>query len=299
MARGARLLRPVRRGAIHLLRAVRPRLVAAATRQPRAARASPCRCRRVGRSSADAPSPVAIDLCKNDPVRAAMRAAPRPASSSAVGARPRLRIACGACFGTWAAFQSKIPSSRRSRSMTLWAAVWSMRSVPSAWQQGRVYVADPRGALDLELSAGRRTKRAVARPRTVAGRIRLMNVLFVRLARVGALLALCVVMLGAWVRLTDAGLGCPDWPGCYGRLVVPDAATAARRARQRVHAPARGRQGVARDDPSLSREHARPHLRRARGDRVAQSPRSRTADASTARARRPRRFFRACSACGP
>jgi cytochrome c oxidase assembly protein subunit 15 len=48
-----------------------------------------------------------------------------------------------------------------------------------------------------------------------------MNLLFVRLARFGALLALVVVMLGAWVRLTDAGLGCPDWPGCYGRLVVP------------------------------------------------------------------------------
>jgi len=29
-------------------------------------------------------------------------------------------------------------------------------------------------------------------------------------------LAACVVVLGAWVRLTDAGLGCPDWPGCYG-----------------------------------------------------------------------------------
>jgi cytochrome c oxidase assembly protein subunit 15 len=54
-----------------------------------------------------------------------------------------------------------------------------------------------------------------------------MNVLFVRLARVGAVLALAVVMLGAWVRLTDAGLGCPDWPGCYGRLVVPGAATPA------------------------------------------------------------------------
>jgi cytochrome c oxidase assembly protein subunit 15 len=53
-----------------------------------------------------------------------------------------------------------------------------------------------------------------------------MNVWFVRLARAGALLALTVVMLGAWVRLTDAGLGCPDWPGCYGRLVVPQAATA-------------------------------------------------------------------------
>jgi heme a synthase len=54
-----------------------------------------------------------------------------------------------------------------------------------------------------------------------------MNKLFVRLARLGTLLALAVVMLGAWVRLTDAGLGCPDWPGCYGRLVVPDQATPA------------------------------------------------------------------------
>jgi cytochrome c oxidase assembly protein subunit 15 len=54
-----------------------------------------------------------------------------------------------------------------------------------------------------------------------------MNAWFVRLARIGALLALAVVMLGAYVRLTDAGLGCPDWPGCYGRIVVPDAATPA------------------------------------------------------------------------
>lgn len=54
-----------------------------------------------------------------------------------------------------------------------------------------------------------------------------MNVIFVRLARFGTVLALAVVMLGAWVRLHDAGLGCPDWPGCYGKLVVPDTATAA------------------------------------------------------------------------
>ena len=34
-------------------------------------------------------------------------------------------------------------------------------------------------------------------------------------------LTLVVIVLGAWVRLTDAGLGCPDWPGCYGHLTWP------------------------------------------------------------------------------
>ena len=43
-------------------------------------------------------------------------------------------------------------------------------------------------------------------------------VLIRRLALLGVLLCLTVVVLGAWVRLTDAGLGCPDWPGCYGHV---------------------------------------------------------------------------------
>jgi heme a synthase len=32
----------------------------------------------------------------------------------------------------------------------------------------------------------------------------------------------CIAMLGAYVRLSDAGLGCPDWPGCYGYWKVPE-----------------------------------------------------------------------------
>ena len=36
------------------------------------------------------------------------------------------------------------------------------------------------------------------------------------------LLAMIVIILGAYTRLTDAGLGCPDWPGCYGHLNFAD-----------------------------------------------------------------------------
>ena len=54
-----------------------------------------------------------------------------------------------------------------------------------------------------------------------------------RLAWAAALFALVVIVFGAFVRLSNAGLSCPDWPTCYGKITWPvhehevDAANAA------------------------------------------------------------------------
>lgn len=47
-----------------------------------------------------------------------------------------------------------------------------------------------------------------------------------RIVTLAFLLAVVVSTLGAYVRLSNAGLSCPDWPGCYGRLSVPGPADA-------------------------------------------------------------------------
>ena len=39
-----------------------------------------------------------------------------------------------------------------------------------------------------------------------------------RFALIGALLCFAVVVLGGYTRLSDSGLGCPDWPGCFGHV---------------------------------------------------------------------------------
>ena len=53
-----------------------------------------------------------------------------------------------------------------------------------------------------------------------------------KLSYIGAIFTLFVISLGAWVRLTDAGLGCPDWPGCYGLLTTPDTADELAKAKE-------------------------------------------------------------------
>ncbi|MEX2525575.1 MAG: COX15/CtaA family protein [Gammaproteobacteria bacterium] len=45
---------------------------------------------------------------------------------------------------------------------------------------------------------------------------------FFLLSLSAVVLTYVVVVLGAYVRLSDAGLGCPDWPGCYGRMIVSE-----------------------------------------------------------------------------
>lgn len=47
------------------------------------------------------------------------------------------------------------------------------------------------------------------------------KVTYNKITGIAVALTLIVIVLGAWVRLTDAGLGCPDWPGCYGKLTWP------------------------------------------------------------------------------
>jgi cytochrome c oxidase assembly protein subunit 15 len=54
-----------------------------------------------------------------------------------------------------------------------------------------------------------------------------------KLLLIAPLFTLIVVVVGAYTRLTDSGLGCPDWPGCYGQLTAPDSAAEVARAEQR------------------------------------------------------------------
>ncbi len=60
-----------------------------------------------------------------------------------------------------------------------------------------------------------------------------MRNMFRKIALFATLLALIVVVMGAYTRLSHAGLGCPDWPGCYGHLIgVPETSSEIEQANQ-------------------------------------------------------------------
>ena len=53
---------------------------------------------------------------------------------------------------------------------------------------------------------------------------------FHRIAWLAVALALGVIVFGAFVRLSNAGLSCPDWPTCYGRASTRTALNASMRS---------------------------------------------------------------------
>src|SRR5678816_2311837 len=63
----------------------------------------------------------------------------------------------------------------------------------------------------------------MAPPKPTASKPMGMHRNFHRIAWLAIALALGVIVFGAFVRLSNAGLSCPDWPTCYGRATWPGA----------------------------------------------------------------------------
>ena len=77
---------------------------------------------------------------------------------------------------------------------------------------------------------------------------------FHRIAWLAVALATCVIVFGAFVRLSNAGLSCPDWPTCYGMATwptTPDHASAADHAATRGSAPRRSAMSRTRSSTNL------------------------------------------------
>ena len=80
-----------------------------------------------------------------------------------------------------------------------------------------IYVVDPLGNLMMRFPRDPDPRRILRDMCAPAASFE-MEVTFRSLVYATTALAFVVVAVGAFVRLSDAGLGCPDWPGCYGQV---------------------------------------------------------------------------------
>ena len=95
---------------------------------------------------------------------------------------------------------------------------------------------------------------------------------FHRLAWLAVALAFGVIVFGAFVRLSNAGLSCPDWPTCYGRAAWPQHAHEVGRPRRHRDPRRRTAQGLARTAAPHARRLARRAGAGARAARRAPAP---------------------------